>query len=427
MPRFASFAQQSLTVRAGLRLPIPTELNLTGLSSSSYTADPSGLLFVTLDSPAQAQQVIRVMYQGLATVGTASSRVRLALTRQSGGGVISTDYLGFFDSGYVSTVAGNTIRVGGWDSFERSDITSYHSQAAMASGSVTNQAITSLSVQTGLIANSFDYLVIAGGGGGGAGGNDNNGGPGGGGAGGYRTGSNIAILTGVDYTISVGGGGAAYTRGTNSFFSSLVPINPPDPRITYTLPADGGGHGGRDASGQQQGASGGSGGGGGGGGWGGSYSGGSGTLGQGNNGGSSNFFGAFDNGAGGGGGGAGGVGADASGNSGGNGGIGAESPISGSVVRRAGGGGGRNRGGSGGSNGTGGAGGGGNAGSPGSSNTGGGGGALSTGGSGVIIFRYPSIYTISNPGGGLSFTTNTSVSGVKITTFTAGTGTIRFA
>jgi hypothetical protein len=48
------------------------------------------------------------------------------------------------------------------------------------------------------------------------------------------------------------------------------------------------------------------------------------------------------------------------------------------------------------------------------------------GGSGVVIVRYPSIYTISNPGGGLTFTTAT-VGGDKVTTFTAGTGNILFS
>lgn len=432
MPRFTSFAQQSLTVRGKLSLPPQAQLALTALSAASYTADPAGSLLVTLDSPAQAREVIKVMYQGLSTVGTASSRVRLTMTRLSGGGLISTDYLGFFDASYVSVVSGSTIRIGDWGNFERSDITSYHSLASMASGSVTAQTITGLSVQTGLIANSLDYLIIAGGGGGGAGGNDENGGPGGGGAGGYRTGSDIPVVTGVNYTISVGNGSpGAYAQGGDSYIASSVLIESPTGAGANTIKSYGGGYGGRDSNGQQRGASGGSGGGGGGGGWGGSYAGGTGNTpatdpSQGNNGGSSNFFGASENGAGGGGGGAGGPGENASGNNGGNGGIGAESPISGSVVRRAGGGGGRNRGGSGGTNGTGGLGGGGNAGSPGSANTGGGGGALSSGGSGVIILRYPSAFTVSS-GGGLTFTTDTNVPGVKITTFVAGTGTIQFS
>jgi hypothetical protein len=47
------------------------------------------------------------------------------------------------------------------------------------------------------------------------------------------------------------------------------------------------------------------------------------------------------------------------------------------------------------------------------------------GGSGVVILRYPDAYTISNPGGGLTFSTST-VGSDKVTTFTAGTGNIQF-
>jgi uncharacterized delta-60 repeat protein len=279
---------------------------------------------------------------------------------------------------------------------------------------------------------AFEMLMIAGGGGGGAGGNDENGGPGGGGAGGYRYISSIPLNTGITYTVTVGGGGAAFARGGDSWISGTGLTESPSGAGANTIKAYGGGYGGRDASGQQAGASGGSGGGGGGGGWGGSYAGGAGNTpatdpSQGNNGGSSNFFGASSGGAGGGGGGAGELGANASGDSGGNGGIGAESSITGTVVRRAGGGGGRKRGGSGGTNGTGGLGGGGNAGSPGQGNTGGGGGALSTGGSGIIILKYPSYLTLTRIAGGLSLETSTAVPGYKITSFTAGTGTIQFS
>jgi hypothetical protein len=46
------------------------------------------------------------------------------------------------------------------------------------------------------------------------------------------------------------------------------------------------------------------------------------------------------------------------------------------------------------------------------------------GGSGVVILRYPSGYTIS---GGVGLTFSTSVVGTdKVTSFTAGTGTITF-
>jgi hypothetical protein len=45
-----------------------------------------------------------------------------------------------------------------------------------------------------------------------------------------------------------------------------------------------------------------------------------------------------------------------------------------------------------------------------------------------VILKYPDDRTISNPGGGLTFTTDSAnVAGYKITTFTAGTGTIQFS
>jgi hypothetical protein len=47
------------------------------------------------------------------------------------------------------------------------------------------------------------------------------------------------------------------------------------------------------------------------------------------------------------------------------------------------------------------------------------------GGSGVVLIRYDGGLTVSNPGGGLTFTT-TTVGSDKLTTFTAGTGTVTF-
>jgi hypothetical protein len=43
-----------------------------------------------------------------------------------------------------------------------------------------------------------------------------------------------------------------------------------------------------------------------------------------------------------------------------------------------------------------------------------------------VILRYPSALTISNPGGGLTFTTAT-VGSDKVTTFTAGTGNVSWS
>jgi hypothetical protein len=64
-------------------------------------------------------------------------------------------------------------------------------------------------------------------------------------------------------------------------------------------------------------------------------------------------------------------------------------------------------------------------------NTGGGGGGANgpvaggTGGSGIVVLRYPSLLTISNPGGGLTSSTSTS-GGFSRTTFTAGTGNVQW-
>lgn len=297
----------------------------------------------------------------------------------------------------------------------------------------------------------LDYLVIAGGGGGGRA-------PGGGGgAGGYRTSagttggggaaeSQLVITPGTSYTVTVGDGGLGSTTnsvagasGSNSVFS--------------TITSTGGGGGGSRVTGtstsQINGQTGGSGGGG------------SlfasapqagGTAGartaspvQGFNGGIQTGTGSSDYGCGGGGG-AGAVGDNASGSpiaTGGNGGAGLSSSITGSAVTRAGGGGGGGYGSAGGSGGTGGSGIGGNGtnssstGGAGSTNTGsgGGGGGISdggnfgsggNGGSGVVIIKYPDTFTISNAGGGLTFTTSTA-GGFKVTTFTAGTGSVVFA
>jgi hypothetical protein len=44
----------------------------------------------------------------------------------------------------------------------------------------------------------------------------------------------------------------------------------------------------------------------------------------------------------------------------------------------------------------------------------------------VVIIKYADNLTLSNPGGGLTYSTTTS-GGFSVTTFTAGTGTISFA
>jgi hypothetical protein len=168
----------------------------------------------------------------------------------------------------------------------------------------------------------------------------------------------------------------------------------------------------------------------------------------GNSGGNGNDNGAGTAFAGGGGGGAGSVGLPAPTSTiAGNGGNGTANSITGSsVTRAAGGGGGAYQLGSTGTAGTGGPSIGGNGGrnglnaTGGSPNTGSGGGgngytsagnlqgSSGAGGSGVVILKYPNIFSISNSGGGLTFTTDSSsVAGYKITTFTAGTGQVSFA
>jgi hypothetical protein len=270
-------------------------------------------------------------------------------------------------------------------------------------------------VSSTAIRNTVGYQVVGGGGGGSEGG---------GGAGGFREGRNTCVdnftasplvanaptnavtVTAQGYPITVGGGGAVSTVGSNSVFSIIT--------------STGGGEGG--GGGTDPGGAGGSGGGGGsqngpagspsptGGG-----SGGSGNTppvnpSQGNNGGTggSGFY--YTGGGGGGAGATGSAGTTAgpgsSPTSGGNGGNGVSSSITGSSVTRGGGGGGKrwtNNPGTPGQGGTGGGGDSGGTGTPGTAgtaNTGGGGGANSSfcgptacgsaaaGGSGIVIIRY---------------------------------------
>lgn len=225
--------------------------------------------------------------------------------------------------------------------------------------------------------NSVTYLVVGGGGGGGGvlGG--------GGGGGGVRTGT-LSVVPGNTYTVTVGAGGAIWTIGGDSTFSTITSL--------------GGGRGGRNGAG----SAGGSGGGGSNGG-----AAGAGTAGQGNNGG----IGVSAPSGAGGGGGAGAVGSNAGSGTavvGGAGGAGVASSITGSsvVYGGGGGGGGRNDAGgttAGGAGGSGGGGTGGNstnsvpptAGTAGRGGGGGGGGfngvgieSGAAGGSGIVIISY---------------------------------------
>lgn len=267
------------------------------------------------------------------------------------------------------------------------------------------------------LAYVVDYLVIGGGGGGAGTQNSGYSCGGGGGAGGYRNSYNsetsggggssetgITVSSSTNFTVTVGAGGAGgaastYSNGSagsDSVFGSITSV--------------GGGYGSADSTG----GNGGSGGGGGHN----TESGGNGTSNQGYAGGSSSGDNRISWPCPGGGG-AGGAGGNVTSNvSGGAGGVGLASSITGSSVTRAVGG----DGGDDDANQT--------AGANGTANTGNGGAggegaAGGSGGSGVVILRYPSTATLS-VGSGLTYSTAT-VGSDKVTTFTAGTGTVTFS
>ena len=259
------------------------------------------------------------------------------------------------------------------------------------------------------------YLVVAGGGGGGGVG-------GGGGAGGYRTnyqGTALSLDSSINYTVTIGGGGAP--SATNNPWNGDGAVGAQGGNSVFSTISSAGGGGGSGAANTA--LSGGSGGG--------SRSG---TVGSGNTPSVTPAQG-FSGGAAGSQFGGGGGGASEAGNTDGDthGGDGNANAISGTSIYYAGGG----AGGGGGA--TGGLGGGAASGAnAGTVNTGGGGGGgtwtnnsnITTqrggaGGSGIVILRYISSFTMTNPGSGLTFTTAT-VGSDKVTTFTAGTGNIQF-
>lgn len=320
-----------------------------------------------------------------------------------------------------------------------------------------NEAFLAISAETwpGSAAPlDVDFLVIAGGGGSTAYSDYKM--SGGGGAGGYLnsygsepSGGDTASLStlpldvATSYTLTVGAGGAAgQYNGANSIFSGTDRIG-----ASFNHTATGGGFGGTEegTSSNRTGSSGGSGGGGchvTAGSSGTAYDGSAGTSNQGTSGGdaggtvsgpanayycsifsspewclSTATFG------GGGGGGAGAAGSDGSNSGGGNGGAGLASSITGGSVTRAGGGAGTGRTGSYGQNVTNGSAG------AGQSQAGGGANAGSSdaaGNNGTVILRYPNFYTISVVSGSLSATTATDGAD-KVTTFTAGSGSISFS
>ena len=264
----------------------------------------------------------------------------------------------------------------------------------------------------------LEYLVIAGGGGGGGftGG--------GGGAGGYRTDTGLEALAGSNYTLTVGAGGSAGAAGPNG--TATNGGNGSNSVFSTITSAGGGGGGGRSTTdgAALNGLAGGSGGGAGISSLGGtSGTGGTGNTpsvspSQGNDGGNSTA-GLGNSTSAGGGGGASSVGGNGTSGVGGSGGSGASSSITGTPVTRA-------IGGAGATNASGGAG---TAGTANTGNGGKGGQAFTVGGaggSGVVILKYPDTFTVSNPGGGLTFSTPAAAGGFKVTTFTAGTGNVEF-
>jgi len=288
------------------------------------------------------------------------------------------------------------------------------------------------------------YLVIGGGASGGFGNIQVSGG--GGGAGGYRcsfngdnsgtnVGAEIALVlsTGSFFPVKVGTGGATVGPATVLAGNIVAGLNG-NPSSFGPIESIGGGGGGAAANVATPASNGGSGGGGGAAATSGVV--GNGTVGQGKMGGTGFPSATVTVRSAGGGGGAGFVGVNGASTVGGNGGAGIASSITGTSITRGGGGGGSTTLNGGGTQGTGGSGGGGAASvgnvlpGNGSANTGGGGGGISnnntvgggtvgsgSGGSGVVIIRYPDVYTAIFSAG---VTQTTATSGrFKVSTITA--------
>lgn len=365
-----------------------------------------------------------IIYKVLGQAVTSGSFVGNALyTTPVGGTAVSSTLsvcnLNSADSSYSIAVVPTGQTIGAKHSIASNSVIKGNETIALSMGLTlgSNDSIIVNSINSNLSFNLFgsqsmitdvlvNYLVVAGGG---AGGGMYSGG---GGAGGMLTGP-LLLNIGTTYAITVGDGGAAVSGASTKGKSGNA-------SVFGALTAIGGGGGGTDQLGG--GLSGGSGGGA-------NYNGnlgGAGTSTQGNKGGDSDPSGNF----GGGGGGAGAVGSGGAGTTGA-GGIGLSSNITGIATYYAGGGGGwtRNT-----ATTSGGAGGGGNgvtgsAGGNGIVNTGGGGGGIGgsgtsgAGGSGIVILKVPNTYTAVFSGG-LTSSVSTAVTGYKIYSVTAGTGTV---
>ena len=316
---------------------------------------------------------------------------------------------------YGANAATNNITITSSDDIEDStnDVFIDYNKGSVVlfySGATKGWLVKSAANETATALNSIpltvDYLIVAGGGaGGGSRGGNATIGAGGGGAGGYKTATSYSLSAGTNYSITIGAGGsgnanAAGDNGSSSSFNSITATG-----------GDGGGSSGGDSGDSPT-----------------------------NTGGTNYTAGAYWGAGGGAGTGSGQNGSNGASGTGGTGGDGYQSSITGTATYYGGGGGGgiyQNTAGSGG------LGGGGNGlgtvgnGNAGTANTGGGGGGAGSagglgssdysggaGGSGVVIIRYPNTFTITI-GSGLTGSTSTDGSD-KVTTFTAGTGTISF-
>ena len=348
---------------------------------------------------------------------------------------LETNSIGKYSGDNVSV--DDSLNLKSYDTTARDALTSVAGDAIYNSTTSKVEYYTgSAWVQAGDPKVEISYLIIAGGGSGGSAGANTSGG-GGGGAGGYinsyasetsggnsSTATKLYVAKSTNYAVSIGAGGTGGTTntslgitGNDSYFSSVRAYGGGGAGTVANVKAKKGGSGGGD----------------------GAYTNvgntvvGTGLDFQGFRGGLTTTLSSPYPASGGGG--AGAAGTDASyPNATAVGGVGLASSITGSSVTRGGGGGGSiytNGTGAAGGTGGGGTGGRGNlAPTAGTVNTGGGGGgstnanASGAGGSGVIILRYPNTFTLSQSGMTLSTATDGSD---KVTTITAGTGTVSFA
>jgi len=371
-----------------------TSTNLSGILTNAITsgAVPVWVTSTTLNS---------------AQIGSSFSQTIQATDADGGSSIVYAIVSGALQTGLSLNTSTGVISgtVGGSEGTANVTIS-----ATDSGGNAVNRAFTQVIEPSAV---SVEYLVIAGGGAGDYGG--------GGGAGGMRTGTlQIALSTPLTTTIGAGGSGGKNnsTVATNSVFSTISTTAGGVNGANGATTRDGG-----SGSGQYQNQ----------------------TVALGNkgnyspvegyNGSRGNYYGAT-----GGGGGAGGAATDGSGTSGGIGGPGRSSSITGTAVTYAGGGGGGmgdvdGNGSSGGSGGGGTGGGWGyNSGRPGPTNAtfygaGGGGQGYAqdknggNGYQGLVILKYPDNKTLSSSGMTLS---TSSSAGYKITTITAGNGTVTF-